>query len=83
MSKLTTRNVIHFICWLCVIAIAIVAVVAKIVPSIENICRMIALILGIFAAVLGASYFAASRRNKLYLVALILAIVLIVVFYIL
>ncbi len=83
MSKLTTKNIIHFISWLCVILIAVVAIVAKIIPSIENICRMIALILGVFAAVLGAAYFASSRRNKLYLVSLVLAVVLIVVFYLL
>ncbi len=83
MSKLTTKNIILFICWLCVVAIAVLSVVGRIITSISDICRSASLFVGIFGASLGGIYFSCSRRNKLYLVTLILAIVLIAVFYIL
>lgn len=82
MINSNMKKIVEFLGYVAVFLIMIALILTKVVPSIADMCRYIAGIIGLVITVCAGYMYTRSKRNPVFIILFLIAIIVIIVMYV-
>lgn len=82
MSNFTFKKVVEFIAYIALMLVLVAFAVGKIFPKTAGICSMIATIIALLVTAVVAFMYAKGKRNPLFMIFYVIAVIVIIILYV-